>query len=241
MKAIILAAGMGTRLRPLTLESPKPLVKVNGKPMIETQIECLLEKGIRDIKIAVGYLKEEFYYLAEKYNVELIHNDKYDMYNNIYTMYLLREHLPDSYVIEGDVYLYNNFIDPDINKSTYFTFYKENFNNEYIFKFDKNDKIYDMYVGNNSGYILCGVSYWSLTDGNIIVKKLEETVGSGDFESLFWDDVVMQNKENLNMYIKKIDSKDCFEIDTEEDLKFSERCIIQNNNFIMNESLQYSK
>lgn len=238
MKAIILAAGMGTRLRPLTLESPKPLVKVNGKPMIETQIECLMEKGIRDIKVAVGYLKEEFYYLTEKYNVELIYNDKYDMYNNIYTMYLLRDHLPDSYVIEGDVYLHNNFIDPDIKESTYFTFYRENFNNEFIFKFDENNKIYDMYVGDNNGYILCGVSYWSLKDGNIIVKKLEETIDRGDFKSLFWDDVVMQNKEDLNMYIKKIDFNDCFEIDTEEDLKYSERCIVQNNDFRMKKVLQ---
>lgn len=241
MKAIILAAGLGTRLIPLSSDCPKPLVKVNGKPMIETQIECLLEKGIKDIKVAVGYLKEKFYYLVEKYNVELIYNDKYDIYNNIYTMYLLREHLPDSYVIEGDVYICNNFIDPDIKESTYFTLYKENFNNEFIFKFDENNKVYDMYVGNNKGYILCGVSYWSLTDGNIIVKKLEETIENGDFESLFWDDVVMQNKDALNMYIQKIDFKDCFEIDNEKDLRFSEKCIVQNNEFTMKKVLQYSK
>ena len=78
MKAIILAAGMGTRLRPLTNEMPKALVKVNGKPMLERQIEFLHEKGIKDIIIVTGYLKEKFDYLQGKYGVELIFNEKYD-------------------------------------------------------------------------------------------------------------------------------------------------------------------
>ena len=58
MNAIIIAAGMGTRLRPLTLSTPKPLIKIFGKPMIERNIEFLLEKGLKEIIIVTGYLRE---------------------------------------------------------------------------------------------------------------------------------------------------------------------------------------
>ena len=124
MRAILLAAGMGTRLRPITLETPKSLVSVNGQPMLERQIEFLKDKGIDEIIIVTGYLSEKFEYLKEKYNVKLIHNEKFDKYNNIYTMYLVREYLGDSYVIDADVYLNRNFIDSNIKQSTYFSGYK---------------------------------------------------------------------------------------------------------------------
>ena len=110
MRAILLAAGMGTRLRPLTLDTPKPLIKVNGESIIERQIKFLNEIGINEIIIVTGYLNEKFEFLKEKYGVKIVHNDKYDKYNNIYTMYLVRNYLKDSYVIEGDIYMNNNFL-----------------------------------------------------------------------------------------------------------------------------------
>ena len=63
MRVIILAAGMGTRLRPLTDDKPKSLVEVNGEPMIERQLRFLKEKGIEDIIIVTGYMAEKFEYL----------------------------------------------------------------------------------------------------------------------------------------------------------------------------------
>lgn len=220
MRAILLAAGMGTRLRPLTLDTPKSLVKVNGKPMLETQIQFLKEKGIEDIIVVTGYLNEKFDYIKEKYGVKLIHNDKYDVYNNIYTMYLVKDYLKDSYVIDADVYLHNNFIDENIKKSSYFSGYKEGFKNEWIIKFDENDKVENIVVGDDKGYILCGVSYWSQEDSTIIVDKLEEAINSGKFENLYWDDIVKDNIEKLDVQIRKINSDDCFEIDSLDDLEF---------------------
>ena len=218
MRAILLAAGMGTRLRPLTLDTPKSLVKVNKKPMLETQIEFLREKGINEIIVVTGYLSEKFEYLKDKYGVKLVHNDKYDIYNNIYTMSLVKEYLPDSYVIDADVYLHNNFIDENIDKSTYFSGYKEGFKDEWILEFDAENKVHGIRVGNEKGYILCGVSYWNEQDGKIIVERLEEAINSEDFENLYWDDIVKDNIEKLDVRIKKISSDDCFEIDSLEDL-----------------------
>ncbi|MDY4421953.1 NTP transferase domain-containing protein, partial [Clostridium perfringens] len=91
MRAILLAAGMGTRLRPLTLDTPKSLIEVNGRPLLERQIEFLRERGVEEIIVVTGYLAEKFDYLKDKYGVKLVNNDKYDIYNNIYTMYLVRE------------------------------------------------------------------------------------------------------------------------------------------------------
>mgnify|MGYP001114211092 FL=1 len=82
MRAILLAAGMGTRLRPLTLETPKSLTIVNNEPLIERQIRFLKECGINEIVVVTGYLKEKFEYLIDKYGVELVNNDKYDVYKD---------------------------------------------------------------------------------------------------------------------------------------------------------------
>lgn len=218
MRAILLAAGMGTRLRPLTITTPKSLVKVNGYPMIERQIEFLNEIGVDEIIVVTGYLKEKFEYLKEKYGVKLIHNDKFDIYNNIYTMYLVREYLGDSYVIDSDVYIHKNFLERDIEKSTYFSGYKIGFKNEWKLVFNENNRVNDIVVTDGEGYILSGISYWSKKDAITIVKELEKCIESNNFKDLYWDDIVKENLYKLDVFIKKIGEKDSFEIDSLEDL-----------------------
>ena len=222
MRAIILAAGMGTRLRPLTNNMPKCLVSVSGEPMVERQIKFLKQKGIHDIIIVTGYLKDKLEYLKEKYGVKLIHNDKYDIYNNLYTMYLVRDYLQDSYVTEADVYMTKNYFECDLNSSVYFCGIKENFQGEWIVNFDKNERIYEINVAGGTDYIMSGISYWTKEDGIYIKQKLEEVIESGDFNKTYWDDVVKNNLNNLNVYIKKISSNDWFEIDSIEDLRSAE-------------------
>lgn len=218
MRAILLAAGMGTRLRPLTLKTPKSLVEVNGKPMLEKQIEFLNEIGVDEIIVVTGYLKEKFEYLKSKYGVRLIHNDKFNVYNNIYTMYLVREFLEDSYVIDADVYLHRNFLDENIKESTYFSGYKIGFKNEWKLVYDENNKVSDIDVADGEGHILSGVSYWSNKDACIIVNELENCIENNNFTDLYWDDIVKDNLKKLDVYIRKVGSKDSFEIDSIEDL-----------------------
>jgi L-glutamine-phosphate cytidylyltransferase len=223
MKAIILAAGMGTRLRPLTDNTPKSLVKVQGQPMLERQVEFLQEKGIKDIIVVTGYLKEKFEYLKEKYGVTLIHNDKYDVYNNVYTMYLVREHLQDAYVTEADVFMRRNYFETELQESTYFTGVKKDFKGEWMLRFDESLKVYDIEIGDGTDYILSGVSYWTKKDGELIREKLEQIIESGDFDKFYWDDIVRLNLKQLDVHVKKIGSDDWFEIDSIEDLNKTEK------------------
>ena len=222
MRAILLAAGMGTQLRPLTLTTPKSLVKVDDKPMLEIQIEFLQEIGVEEIIVVTGYLHEKFDYLKEKYGVTLVHNDKYGVYNNIYTMYLVREYLPGAYVIDADNYLKRNFLLPDPKNSMYFSALKHDFKAEWVIRYNEDLKINDIEILDSIDeeyYILCGVSYWSEEDGRYIMKKLEEAVATGDFTNLYWDHMVKDNIGSLNVYLQKIQSDDSYEIDSLEDLE----------------------
>lgn len=228
MRAILLAAGMGTRLRPLTLETPKSLIEVNGKPLLERQVEFLKEKGIKEIIVVTGYLNKKFEYLKEKYGVKLVFNDKYDIYNNIYSMYLVRKYLGDSYVIDADVYINRNFIVTDINRSTYFSAYKRNVKNEWKLCFDENKKVNDIEIIDGDGFILCGVSYWSKNDGILIKNKIEEALETDDFTNLYWDDIVKNNLKDLDVRIEEINDDDIYEIDNIEELNMV-KDIIEDN------------
>jgi L-glutamine-phosphate cytidylyltransferase len=91
-KAIILAAGKSSRLYPLTLERPKCLLELNGKPIIQWQIEILRKIGISDIVVVVGYKKETIINELGK-NVRFRHYDDFDKTNNLHTLYSVRDEL----------------------------------------------------------------------------------------------------------------------------------------------------
>lgn len=229
MRAILMAAGMGTRLRPLTLTIPKSLIEVNGMSLLERQIINLKEVGIDEIIVLTGYLHEKFDDLVKKYNLIKVINDKYDIYNNIYTMYLVREYLEDAFVIDADNYITRNFLPKTKpNTSLYYSACKENLVGEWILKYDNDQKIFGVDIGKEGdkpNYIMSGASFWTEKDGRLIAKKVEEVVNKGDFRDLYWDNIAVDNLKDMNVYIKKIESNDIFEIDSLEDLEYLKRTL----------------
>lgn len=229
MRAILMAAGMGTRLRPLTENTPKSLIEVNGMSLLERQILNLRECGINEIIVLTGYLHEKFDDIVKKYNLIKVVNEKFDVYNNIYTMYLVRQYLSDAFVIDADNYITRNFL-PKTKPTTsiYYSACKENIVGEWILKYDDNGRIFGVDIGKEGDepkYIMSGASFWTEKDGELIAKKVEEAVDKGDFRDLYWDSIAVDNLKNMNVYIEKIESDDIFEIDSLQDLEYLKRTL----------------
>lgn len=217
MNAIILAAGMGTRLRPLTNEIPKCLVKVSGIPMVERQIQYLHEVGITDITLISGYKAEKLDYLKEKYGVDIVFNERFDTCNNIYSLYKVLDRFGDTWVIEGDVFMNKNCFTPNINQSTYYAKWHEHFEREWGLKTDENGKLININIGNGQGCIMSGISYWTQDDAERISVSLLDTIKNGGYSEQFWDNIVLSLYSSMNISVVRFD--DIFEIDNETELR----------------------
>ena len=223
MNAIILAAGMGTRLRPLTNDRPKCLVAVNGVPMVERQVQFLKEKGIDDITLISGYKAEALEYLKERYGVDIIFNDRYDTCNNINSLYIVIERFHDTYVLEGDVYMDKNVLLSEVSQSTYFA-RKKKYDNEWGLEVDESNRLLKINIGAGDGFLMSGISYWKKEDCQKIISHMEDVYATKDYTNLYWDNMVLDIYPTLDICVREIDG--IYEIDTPEELKEVERKLL---------------
>ena len=226
MNAIILAAGMGTRLRPLTNDRPKCLVAVNGVPMVERQIQFLKEKGIDDITLISGYKAESLAYLKDRYGVDIVFNDRYDTCNNINSLYIVKERFYDTYVLEGDVYMDKNILLSEVSQSTYFA-RKKKYENEWGLEVDNSNRLVKINIGAGEGFLMSGISYWKKEDCQKIISHMEEVYATKDYTNLYWDNMVLDIYPELDIHVREIEG--IYEIDTPEELKEVENKLSQNH------------
>lgn len=226
MNAIILAAGMGTRLRPLTNDRPKCLVAVNGVPMVERQIQFLKEKGIDDITLISGYKAESLAYLKDKYGVDIVFNDRYDTCNNINSLYIVKERFYDTYVLEGDVYMDKNVLLSEVSQSTYFA-RKKKYENEWGLEVNNSNRLVKINIGAGEGFLMSGISYWKKVDCQKIISHMEEVYATKDYTNLYWDNMVLDIYQELDIHVREIEG--IYEIDTPEELKEVENKLSQNH------------
>ena len=220
-KAIIMAAGIGKRMQPVTLHVPKPLVKVNGKRMIDTVIEGLHENGIREIYIVVGYLMEQFECLKTDYSgITLIENPYYDTCNNISSLYVAREHLENAMILDGDQVIYNNrILSPEFDRSGYNAVWTEEATSEWLMTVKDGVVVSCSRNGGKDGWQLFSISRWSKEDGARLRKQLEIEFEERQNSQLYWDDVAMFcYPEEYELGIYPMKSEDIIEIDDIEDL-----------------------
>lgn len=220
-RAVIPAAGEGTRMRPLTLEIPKPLVPVNGTPMIETIISALRKNGIEEIHIVVGYLGEQFGYLAQKYpGVSIIENPYYQSCNNISSLFVARDYLEDAIILDGDQLIYNpEILSPDFERSGYNCCWTDRETDEWLLTPENGIVRSCSRTGGKSGWQLYSVSRWTAEDGRKLKKHLETEFLQKKNRQIYWDDLALFcYKDEYELGIRPMQDGDIAEIDSLREL-----------------------
>ena len=218
-RAIIMAAGIGKRMQPLTFETPKPLVKVNGVRMIDTVVDGLRTNGISEIYVVVGHLKEQFFEWGKEKGVQIIENPYYDTCNNISSLYVAREHLGDCIILDGDQIIYNPAIlDPHFTLSGYNAVWCEGETNEWLMDVKNGVVKSCSRTGGSHGWQLFSISRWTAEDGEKLRRHLEYEFDRGN-RQIYWDDVAMFcHFEDYKLGIREMQESDIIEVDGLDEL-----------------------
>lgn len=218
-RAVILAAGFGQRLMPITLNTPKPLVRVHGKRIIDTILDAFIGAGIEEITIVRGYLGEQFDQLMQTYpNIELIDNPDYNVTGNISSAMYVRDRMENAYVSDADFLICNpgivtkyqytsNYLGVPVERTDDWCIYT---NGRYITR---------MQLGGTNCYVHYGFSYWTKEHGRKLRGHIPLVYEMPGGKERFWDQVPLEyfNKE-YKVEVRPCTFDDLTEIDTYAEL-----------------------
>lgn len=216
-RAVIVAAGEGKRMRPVTLDTPKSLVRVNGVPMVDTVIQGLEANGIREIHVVVGYRKEQFQRLERDYpGVELIENPWYQTCNNISSLYAARDFLEDAIITDADLIIRNpRILAPEFQRSGYNAVWTQGPTDEWLLTVEQGVVASCSRTGGARGWQLFSISRWSARDGARLRRHLEIEFEEKQSRDLYWDDVALfRYPQEYRLGVFPMEAGDVVEVDS---------------------------
>ena len=219
-RAVIIAAGFGSRLVPITLNTPKPLVRVHGQRIIDSLIDAFLAAGISDICIVRGYLAEQFDQLLYKYPmIRFLENPIYNEANNISSTLIARYMLSNAYVVEADLLISNPEIICKYHYQSDFLAIKKDRTDDWCFT-ESNGIITSEAVGGLNCWQMVGISYWNEADGHRLAEDIADVFAMPGGKERFWEQVpLVYRKEHYAVEIRECFDDDVIEIDTFRELK----------------------
>lgn len=219
-RMIFVAAGVGSRLLPITLNTPKPLVRIKGQRIIDTMIDAAVSAGIEDIYIVRGYLGEQFDQLLYKYPfLKFIENPEYNEGNNILSVLHASDLLENTYICEADIFLKNKALIRKYQYSSNYCGIKCEQTDDWCLKESKGI-ISGVSVGGTNGYRMLGISYWNKEDGKKLAECVKKAYKMPGGKERYWDSVPLTLfKDEFELTIRKCSFEDFEEIDTLSELK----------------------
>ncbi len=219
--AIILAAGKSNRFAPFTYERPKGLFRVKGKILIERQIEQLQDAGIKDIYVVVGYMKEKFFYLEQKYGVKLIVNNEFGKKGNLYSVFVAREYLFKTYICCADHYFVNNpFLEKNEENYSYrMVSYQTGKFREFGVTCSDADVITNLTVGGENSLAMVGYAYMNQRFSRTFRSLMENEINDFGISSMFWEEFYAKHIRQLTFFKKDFPENEILEFDSIDDLR----------------------
>lgn len=217
--AIIMAAGMSSRFAPLSYERPKGLLNVKGEILIEREIRQLQEVGVTDITVVVGYMKEKFFYLEEKFGVKIIVNEDYYQYNNTSTLIRVLDKLSNTYICSSDNYFVDNVFEEYVYQGYYSAVYAAGDTDEYCLQCDSHGRITEVSVGGSNAWYMLGHVYFDKQFSEKFIEILKAEYDKPETKKGLWEDLYAKHLKELALYIRKYDADKVREFDSLEELR----------------------
>jgi CTP:phosphocholine cytidylyltransferase-like protein len=229
--AVILAAGKSKRFKPISDYCPKGLSIVKGEVLVERQIKQLQAVGVTDITLVVGYKKEMFFYLADKYDVKIVVNEQYDTQDNVSSLRLVLDQLDNTYICSVDNYYPENLFNTYEYRGFYSTIYVENNSDEWVVRTDEAGLINDVNIGAPSGHIMLGFVYFDREFSENFRRVIHDVEGIDEYNHHVWEYLYMKYLDTLKLEIKEFDTNSILEFDTIDDaINFDESFLRNNTN-----------
>ena len=226
--AIIMAAGMSSRFAPISYERPTGLLKMRNEVLIERQIEQLLEAGINEIAVVVGYKKELFFYLEEKYGVQIVVNREFASRNNHSSLMCTREMLGNTYVCSSDVYFAANPFEQFVWKACYAAEFSNGPTTEWCMTLDRKNRIVDVSFGGNGAWYMTGHAYFDRTFSERFCEILEAEYEDPRTADKLWEELFIEHIDELDMEARKFEPGMIYEFDSLDEMKDFDPLFLEN-------------